>query len=311
MLHAVAQLAEHGVRDIERVLRHKIHTHPLGADQPHDLLYLVEQGLGRIVKEQMGLVKKEHQFGFVDITDLGQVLEQFGQHPEQKGRIQLGRIHQLVGGEDVDHAGAPAVGLHQVGDVERGLCEQLVAALLLDLEQAALYRADRCGRDIAVGGGELLGVLAHVLQHRAQVLQVEQQQALVVGDLEHQAEHTLLGVVEIEHATEQQRAHARHRGAYRVALLPEHVPEHRRAGGESEPFQTQRVDALLQFWRHRARLREARQVAFDIGHEHRHADGREALRQRLQGHRLARSGGAGDQPVAVGEGGQQCQFGGA
>ena len=75
MLHAVAQLAEHGVRDIERVLRHKVHTHPLGADQPHDLLYLVEQGLGRIVKEQMGLVKKEHQFGFVDITNLGQVLE--------------------------------------------------------------------------------------------------------------------------------------------------------------------------------------------------------------------------------------------
>ena len=39
-------------------------------------------------------------------------------------------------------------------------------------------------RDVAVLGRELLGVVADVLQHRAQVLQVEQQQAVVVGDLE-------------------------------------------------------------------------------------------------------------------------------
>ena len=32
---------------------------------------------------------------------------------------------------------------------------------------------------------ELRRVVAHVLQHRAQVLGVEQQQAVVVGDLEH------------------------------------------------------------------------------------------------------------------------------
>ena len=39
-------------------------------------------------------------------------------------------------------------------------------------------------RDVAVLGRELRRVVADVLQHRAQVLQVEQQQAVVVGDLE-------------------------------------------------------------------------------------------------------------------------------
>jgi hypothetical protein len=36
-----------------------------------------------------------------------------------------------------------------------------------------------------------LGVVAHVLQHGAQVLHVQQQQAVVVGDLEHQVQHAL------------------------------------------------------------------------------------------------------------------------
>ena len=67
-----------------------------------------------------------------------------------------------------------------------------LAALLLDLEQRALDRADRRGRDVAVLGRELLRVVADVLQHRAQILQVEQQQAVVVGDLEHQRQHALL-----------------------------------------------------------------------------------------------------------------------
>ena len=46
---------------------------------------------------------------------------------------------------------------------------------------------------------------------------------------------------------------------------------------------------------------DARQVALDVGREHRHAGGREALRQHLQRDRLAGAGGAGDEAVAVGE----------
>ncbi len=40
---------------------------------------------------------------------------------------------------------------------------------------------------------------------------------------------------------------------------------------------------------------------FDVGHEHRHTDAREMLRQHLQRHRLAGAGRAGDEPMAVGQ----------
>ena len=89
----------------------------------------------------------------------------------------------------------------QVVDVEHRLAEELVAALLLEREQAALDRADRRGaRRCRSSVCELLRVVADVLQHRAQVLQVEQQQAVVVGDLEHQRQHAVLRVVQVEQA---------------------------------------------------------------------------------------------------------------
>ena len=66
------------------------------------------------------------------------------------------------------------------------------------------------------------------IQQRAQILHVDQRQAIVVGDAEGDVEHALLDVVEIEHPRQQQRAHFGDGGAHRMALLAEHVPEHGR-----------------------------------------------------------------------------------
>ncbi len=115
-------------------------------------------------------------------------------------------------------------GLHHVLDVEHGFAKEAVASLGFDLQQAALDGAHAGGADVAVLGGELFGVVAHVLQHGAQVFEVKQQHAVVVGNLEHQVEHATLGVIEAEHAREQQGAHVAHSCAHRVALLAKHVP---------------------------------------------------------------------------------------
>ena len=155
VLHAVAELSQHRVRNVERVLGDEIHAHALGADQAHHLFDLFEQGLGRVVEQQVRLVEEEHQLGLFRVAHLGQVLEQFGQHPQEEGRVQLGRAHQDLGGEDVDHAAAFRVGLHQVVDIERGLAEELVRPLLFELHQAALDGADRGRRYVAVLGGEI------------------------------------------------------------------------------------------------------------------------------------------------------------
>ena len=100
-------------------------------------------------------------------------------------------------------------GAHQVGEFQRRLAEEHLAAFLLQAQQRALDRADRLRADQAVGGGDVLALVGDQAEQGAQVFEIEQQQAAVVGELEHDVEHAALGVVELEHAREQRRARSR------------------------------------------------------------------------------------------------------
>ena len=55
----------------------------------------------------------------------------------------------------------------------------------------------------------VLALLGDEPEQRAQVVQIEQQQAAVVGELEDDVEHAGLGVVQLEDAREQGRARSR------------------------------------------------------------------------------------------------------
>ena len=122
-----------------------------------------------------------------------------------------------------------------------------------------------------------------------------------------QAEHTLLRLVEAEHAAEEQRPHVGNRRAHGVAALAVEIPERHRAGLERD-LGRERLQALGDLRVGAARLGDAGEIALHVGHEHRHAGGGEAVRERLQGHRLAGAGGAGDEAMAVGEGGQEREL---
>ena len=54
---------------------------------------------------------------------------------------------------------------------------------------------------------ELLGIVARILHHRAQVFQVKQQQPIIVGDFENDGEHARLGLIQCQQAAEQQGSH--------------------------------------------------------------------------------------------------------
>ncbi|EXI83887.1 MAG: hypothetical protein AW12_02525 [Candidatus Accumulibacter sp. BA-94] len=308
MLHAVAELAEHLVGDVERVLADEVDADSLRADQPHHLFDLLEQRRRRLVEEQMRLVEEEDELGLVDVTDFGQLLEQLGEQPEQEGRIEARRSHQPVAGQDVDDAAA-IVGLHQVADVEHRLAEEQVTTVLAEVQQPALDGTDRSRRDVAVLGGEVLRVLADMLHHRPQVLEVEEQQPVVVGNAEDQLQHAGLRVIEIQQPGQQHRSHVRDRRAYRMPLLAENVPVDDRAARRYVILDAERVEPGLQLRRQAAGSGQPRQIPLDVGHEHRHANARKAFGEQLQGDRLAGSGGAGDQSVAVGECRQQRQLG--
>ena len=103
--------------------------------------------------------------------------------------------------------------LEQVVDLQLGLAEEGARALLLEGHHLPQQHAHRSLGDAAVvaqGGRPLAG---EVVEHRAQILEVEQRQLPVVAVLEHQGQHARLGVVEAQHLAERQRSERRDGGA--------------------------------------------------------------------------------------------------
>ena len=169
------------------------------------------------------------------------------------------------------------------------------------MQQAPLNGPDAGGADVAVFGGELFGVVSHILQHGPQVFHVQQQQTLVIGDLEHEVQHPGLGVVQAQHAGQQQGPHVRDGGPHWMALFAKDVPQGGGAGHGLGQCQAAVLEHGGQFFADLATLADAGQVTFDVGHEDRHTQARKVLGQGLQGHGFAGAGGACDQAVAVGQ----------
>ena len=115
-----------------------------------------------------------------------------------------------------------AVGVdpHQVVDVELGLAEEDVGALLLERHDRAQEHARPTpARHAAVLLEDRLALVrGQELERRREVRQVEQRQLVVVAVLEDEREDRGLGLVEVEHLAQQQRPERVDRGAH---LRPE------------------------------------------------------------------------------------------
>ena len=308
VLHPVAQLRQYGIRHIGGVLGDEKHPHPLGPDQTGHLFDLVHQHLGRVLEQQMRLVEKEHQFGFVGVADLGQHLEQFRQQPQKEGRIEDGGIHQRIGGQNVDPA--PPIGItgEQVHQVERWFAEQFRATLIFQHQQLPLDRAYRSGGDIAISQRQVGGVLPDPDQQRLQILKVEQRQRLFIGHPKGNVQHPLLHIGQLQQPRQQKWPHFGNRRPDRVPLFAEQIPERHRKGAVFQVKPDGRGafgKDLVQFLGRTACRGQTRKIAFDIGQKHRHPCRRQPFGHDLQRHGLACAGGPGDQPMPVGQRQQQ------
>ena len=116
-----------------------------------------------VIEQQVGLIEEENELGLGRVAGLGQPLEQFGEHPQQQGAVEFGKLHQVLGGQDIDQPAALGVGLEEVIEVQGRLGKEAVGALGFKLQQGALDGADARGGDVAVLGGEGGGVLADIL----------------------------------------------------------------------------------------------------------------------------------------------------
>ena len=84
MLNAVAQLPQNSVRNVNRRLRHKVHTNALGADEAHDLIHFLSERLGAVVKKKMRFVKEEHKFGLFQVSGFRQRAVDRIEKPQQE-----------------------------------------------------------------------------------------------------------------------------------------------------------------------------------------------------------------------------------
>ena len=168
----------------------------------------------------MCFIKEEHQLGLVGIAHFGERFEQFGQQPQQEGRIKPRAVHQLVGRQDIHPATALAIQRDEIGDVEGRLAKERRAALAVEREQLALDRADTGLGHIAVLARKLVGIVRHPSQHCLQIFQIQQQQIMFIGIAEGDGEHAFLRVVQPHKPRQQQRPHFGNRGADWVACSP-------------------------------------------------------------------------------------------
>src|SRR5581483_3898666 len=192
------------------------------------------------------------------------------------------------------------VRLQQVVEIQGWFAKELVSTLLFETDQAPLNGPDAGGGYIAILSLKVVCILANVLQHGLQVFQIEQKQAIIIRNLKNEREYSRLSLVKIEQTTEQERPHFRDRGAHRVALFGEDIPERHRAGGECEIVQLEFLRALDNLWLCRARLADSRQIPLHICRKYRYPDATEGLGHHLQGDGLTGSGRARNQSMAVG-----------
>ena len=188
----------------------------------------------------------------------------------------------------------------QVVDVELGLAEEDVGALLLEGHDRAQEHPERGARHPAVLVEDRLALVrAEVAQGRRQVGQVEQRQLVVVAVLEDQAEDRGLGVVEVEDLAQEERAEAVDGGPDLGAELPAERQElDRVAGGLERPAEARAALDDLRVGRV-AGDRQAGQVALDVGDEAGNAGLRQLAGHDLEGLGLAGAGRPGDEPVPV------------
>ena len=167
----------------------------------------LDERLARTLEQEVRLVEEEDEPRLVAIADLGQLLEELGDEPHEHGRPEPWLVLDGRQLEARDDAAPVRVRSQEIGNVELGLAEELVAAAGLERDERAQEDADGLRRQAA----DALQLLPSALgveegQERAQIGQVEEREALLVGVVEDEPEALLLRRVRAEHLREEERS---------------------------------------------------------------------------------------------------------
>ena len=271
MLDLCVELSEDVVRDVTRILCDEVDADTLGADKLYDLLDLVEQSFGGAAEEQMCLIEEEHHLRLVKIADLWQGLKEFGEHPQEECGIETAVIDQGLAVQNADHTLAVTAGCEPVMNIDTRFTEELVAAFGLKSYDGAEHCADGILRDVAVLGGKLLIIIAHVIEQGFKVLGVNKKQILVIRNLESNGHKVCLQVIEVQNSGKKRSAHLGNCCAERNTVLAKQIIEGRRIAVivPSGFLKPELLDSSLHVLTVFALEHCSREVALDVGEEYR------------------------------------------
>ena len=142
-------------------------------------------------------------------------------------------------------------------------------------------------------------MLRYIVEHGAQVFQVENQQSALIGNAEHDVQHAILRLIQVEQTTEQLRTHLRNGGTHGMALFAKHIEKAYRTALELRILDAKLGHTLLDKAAQLTSLRDSRKVALHVGHETGHACLAERFGHHLQRDRLTRTRSTGNKSVAI------------
>ncbi len=123
-----------------------------------------------------------------------------------------------------------------VPDVQCRLAEKHISALFFQAQQSPLDRADTLSRHIAIGSFELSRIITDVLHHRTQILKIQQQQSLIIGNLENDRHNTALRGIQFQKPTQQIRPHLGNSRPDRMPFFTENIKKTYRKAFELKIF---------------------------------------------------------------------------
>ena len=142
-------------------------------------------------------------------------------------------------------------------------------------------------------------MLRNPVEHRAQVLDIVNEHATLVGNAEHNVQHAVLRLVQSHQARQELRTHLADGGTHGVTLLAKNIIETNGTSLKLRIFNAELWKALLNEATHLSHLRNTRKVALHVSHEAGNACLTERLCHYLQRHGLTSTRGTGNESVAI------------
>ena len=253
----------------------------------------------------MCFVKEKDHLGFIQIACFRHHFVELGKHPQQEGGVEQRALEQFGSVQQIDNTAAVFCRSKPVLDIQCRFAEENIRTLILQTQQSSLDSTDAGGSDVAVACFELGSIITDVLYHAAQILEIQQQQALVICYAENNIHYTALSFVQLQQTAEQIRSHFRNGCAHGNASLAVNVPEAYRVTGKFPVcFQTQLISqTLAEVFAVLTGQAHTGNVALDISQKNRYAHFAEAFCQHLERNGFACTGSTGNQAVTI------CHFG--